>query len=424
MTEAGGKGGYLLAPYRVLELAGELTFMCGRLLGDLGADVVVVEPPEGCPARRRGPYYRDERDPEKSLFWLAFNTSKKGITLDVSKVEGQELLRELARSADVFIESCRPGSLAEIGLGFETLSRLNPGLIYTSITPFGQRGPHAQWKGTDLTIQARCGFLYLTGNKDLPPVRISIPMIATKSGIEAATAALFALFWRNQTGDGQRIDVSAQAVGIWQLMSATAYPSLHGTNKTRDGERYSAGFGNARALFPCADGYITFFLASGRVGAPSLTAMANWMESEGKLPESMRAKDWDNWDVNQAARNEGERDQVAILNEAIIAFLATKSKKEIFERALRDKILAAPVNNVEDLVTHPQLIARKFFKDLPHNSIDGDIKFPGHWAIMNSCNAGPRFRAPAKGEHNEEIYCERLGHSKADLHRLRERGVV
>ena len=415
---------YLLTPYRVLDLTGETGLMCGKVLGDLGAEVVIVEPPEGHPARAIGPFYEDEVHPEKSLFWFAFNTSKKGMTLDFTRSEGQQLLKELVKQSDIVIESFAPGYLDALGLGYASLSAIKPELIFTSITPFGQSGPRKDWQGTDLTLQARCGFQYLLGDPDRAPVRISVPMIAVKAGVEAANATLFALFHRNRKGEGQHVDVSIQATGVWQMMNASSFPKHHGTNQARAGDRYNAGFGNARAILPCADGYVTFFTAGGHMGAPTLYAMGRWMESEGKLPDLMRGKKWEEWDLAKLATDPKAQQEMDDLNETIALFLATKSKWEIFERAFKERILAAPVNNVKDLVEHPQPIARGFFRTLAHPELGADILYPGHWALMNNAQAGPRFRAPRIGEHNEEVYCQRLGYSEEQLRTWRQGGIV
>jgi crotonobetainyl-CoA:carnitine CoA-transferase CaiB-like acyl-CoA transferase len=415
---------YLLTPYRVLDLSGETGFMCGKVLGDFGADVVIVEPPGGHPARSIGPFYKDEVHPEKSLFWFAFNTSKKGITLDLTRAAGQQLLQELVRQTDIIIESFAPGYLDALGVGYAALSAIKPDLIFTSITPFGQAGPRRNWKGTDLTLQARCGFQFLLGDPDRAPVRLSVPMTAVKAGVEAANASLFALFHRNTNGVGQYVDVSIQATGVWQMMNASSFPKHHGTNQGRAGDRYNAGFGNARAILPCADGYVTFFTAGGHMGAPTLYAMSRWMESEGKVPELMRGKKWEEWDLARLAKDVKAQQEMDDLNETIATFLATKSKWEIFERAFNEKILAAPVSNVKDLVEHPQPNARGFFCQLSHPELGTEILYPGHWALMNNAQAGPRFRAPRIGEHNEVIYCQRLGYGKDQLEEWRRSGVV
>jgi len=151
----------LLNPYRVLDLTDEKGLLCAKLLGDLGADVIKIERPGGDPARNIGPFYHDEHDPEKSLFWLAFNTNKRGTTLDIEKVEGQTILKRLVKTADLLVESFPPGYMASLGLGYSDLDRLNPRLIMVSITPFGQSGPYKDYKAPDIVAWAMGGQMYL-----------------------------------------------------------------------------------------------------------------------------------------------------------------------------------------------------------------------------------------------------------------------
>ena len=142
----------MLSCYRVLDLSNEKGFLCGRALGDFGADVIKIERPGGEPGRNIGPFYHDEVDPEKSLYWFAVNAGKRGITLDIETADGREILKELLKKADFLIESFRPGYMDSIGLGYDELSRLNSGLVMTSITPFGQTGPWADYQADDIVL--------------------------------------------------------------------------------------------------------------------------------------------------------------------------------------------------------------------------------------------------------------------------------
>src|SRR3990170_3305135 len=163
----------MLSPYRVLDLTDEKGLLCGKILGDLGADVIKIERPGGDPARRIGPFYHDEPHPEKSLFWFAFNTSKRGITLNIETADGQEIFKRLVQTADFVIETFPPGYLAKLGLGYSDLEKINPGIILVSITPFGQTGPYKDWKGADIVAWATGGDMAPWGEPDRPPIRIS-----------------------------------------------------------------------------------------------------------------------------------------------------------------------------------------------------------------------------------------------------------
>src|SRR5580700_10540846 len=164
-----------LEPYRVLDLSDERGLLCGQLLADLGADVIVVEPPGGSPVRRLAPFYQDRPDPNGSLYWWAYNRNTRAITLDITAAQGRALLLQLIVRVDFLIESAPPGRMDSLGLGYVDLAQTNPGLIYVSISPFGQTGPKADWASSDLIVMAAGGPLALTGDDDRPPLRVSVP---------------------------------------------------------------------------------------------------------------------------------------------------------------------------------------------------------------------------------------------------------
>src|SRR5262249_40583124 len=162
-------------PYRVLDLTDEGAMICGQILGDLGADVILIEPPAGVQARRIGPFADNQPEVNRSLNFWSLNRNKRGITLDLETGAGKENLLGLVKSSDILVESFAPGHLDRLGLGYKALAETNPGLIMISITPFGQRGPKANWAATDLTVTAASSVLFMTGDEDRPPVYVSIP---------------------------------------------------------------------------------------------------------------------------------------------------------------------------------------------------------------------------------------------------------
>ena len=220
---------------RVLDLTGEPGFLAGMLLGELGADVVKVEPPAGDPARRRPPFWGGIPDPERALLWLALNTSKRGLTLDLDRPRGRELFLDLVRRADVLLESEPPGRMAERGIGWQELQAENPRLVHCAVTPFGQSGPHAGWRGSDLTVCARSGNLYATGDPDRAPVRCSLPVAYYHGGIEAAVGVVFALLAREETGRGQHVDVALQEAMVMPNIGAAAMFPMTGLRGGRAG---------------------------------------------------------------------------------------------------------------------------------------------------------------------------------------------
>ncbi len=199
-----------LRPYRVLDLSDEKGFLCGRMLGDLGADVIKVEPPGGDPSRLHGPFIRVEADSEKSLYWLAFNFNKRGVALNLETADGRELFKRMVEKADFLVETFRPGYLAGLGLGYESLKKLNSRLVMVSITPFGQTGPRAQWKADDIVAMAAGGYMAVTGDEDRPPLRVGVPQSYVLAGSQAAAGALLAHAMRQANGEGQHVDVSLQ----------------------------------------------------------------------------------------------------------------------------------------------------------------------------------------------------------------------
>jgi crotonobetainyl-CoA:carnitine CoA-transferase CaiB-like acyl-CoA transferase len=182
-----------LSDLRVLDLAGPIGVYCGKLLADLGADVIKIEPPAGDPMRGYGPFYEDDPQPEKSLYWWHFNTNKRGITLNITTAEGQALFRRLARDSDIVIESFTPGYLEELGLGYRSLHGLNRGLIMTSVTPFGQEGPYSRFKGADIVGQAMGGIMDQVGFPDRPPYVIGGEIGYWTASTLAADATMLAL---------------------------------------------------------------------------------------------------------------------------------------------------------------------------------------------------------------------------------------
>src|SRR5271156_947248 len=197
-----------LARYRVLDLTDERGLLCGQLLADLGADTIVVEPPGGSSVRRLAPFYQDRRDPDGSLYWWAYNRNKRAITLDFTAPEGRALLLQMVAGADFLIESAAPGHMTGLGLGFDDLARINPRLVYVSISPFGGSGPKAGWAASDLTVMAAGGPLALTGDDDRPPLRVSVPQAYLHAAADGALGAMLAHFHRVRSGHGQHVDVS------------------------------------------------------------------------------------------------------------------------------------------------------------------------------------------------------------------------
>jgi len=412
----------LLAPYRVLDLTDNSGWLCGRILGDLGADVVKIEPPGGDPGRRGGPFYRDDPDPSKSLAWFAYNANKRGITLALDTGPGQRLLRRLAQRADFLIESSPPGYLDARDLGYRALREANLRLVYTSITPFGQSGPYAHYRASDLIAMAMSGFMSLVGEPGRPPLRVSLPQAAMWTGMHAAAGTLIAHHYREATGRGQHVDVSMQASVLWALANAPANWSLLREDLHRGGSRIvgrSMTGARMRAIYRCRDGHINFIFYGGEAGKRSNEGMVQWMAELNEAPEWLRQKDWGAFNV--ASSGQEEIDQ---LERPFVEFLSRRTKAEFAAESLKRGILGYPVADVRDIRDDPQLEARDFWQPVKHPELDATITYPGAFARFSAPACRIARRAPGIGEHNDEIYGMELGLSDDELQTLRQGGIV
>jgi len=415
------KTGSMLSPYRVLDLTDEKGFLAGKILADLGADVIKVEKPGGDLSRNIGPFYHDIPDEEKSLYWFAYNVNKRGITLDIKTADGQELFRRLVKTADFVIESFPPGFMGRLGLDYDSLSRLNPGLIMVSITPFGQTGPYSEYKASDIIAMASGGLMWLLGDPDRAPVRLSLPQAFLHVGAEAAAAALIALYHRGVTGEGQYVDVAMQASLTMLTANAVPYWELNQVIIKRIGA-YRAGLTAStrqRLLWPCKDGWVIFYILGGAFGARSNRALAQWMDSEGMADDFIKNMDWETFDMATATQETQD------LLEAVTAkFFLTKTKQELYQAAIEKGLGLCPVSIPEDLLENSQLKARNFWVEIDHPELGAAITYPGAFAQTSETPLTMRQRPPLIGEHNEEIYVNELGLSRQELVTLKESGVI
>jgi crotonobetainyl-CoA:carnitine CoA-transferase CaiB-like acyl-CoA transferase len=403
----------LFSDVRVLDLSDESGCLAGKILGDLGADVIKVEPPGGDRDARRAPFLGDVPDPERSLAWLAGNTSKRGVTLAWGRPEGRALLLRLVEGADVLIETAPPGALEEQGLTEAVLASRNPRLVHCAITPFGGSGPRASWRAGDLVAVAMGGNAALTGDPDRPPLRCSLPTAYYHAGPEAAAGIAAALYARDDTGRGQRVDVSLQECQAGTLLGG---PALE---RFRDpGRRAVARLGRTREIWPVRDGFVSFGLRGGPARAANLRATVEYMSEAGAAPDWLRAIDWSRYDPNALSDEE-----LARLEAVFGAFFAGRTRRELYEEALRRRILLAPCNDAGEIAEHPQLRARDFFVALDYPELGASLEHPARFASDSLGGCGVRRRAPRIGEHNAEVYGE-LGLSPGELRELAARGVL
>lgn len=410
----------MLGPYHVLDLTDEQGYYCGQLLGQLGADVVKVEPPGGDAGRRIPPFVHDEPDPEKSLYWLALNTNKRGITLDTGLARGQEVFRELVKRADVVVESFPPGHLDKLGLGWAALEAVNPRLVLTSVTPFGSSGPYRGYKGSDLVGWAMGGLLAQTGDPERPPVRVShVNFAYSMAGMDAAWGTVMALYARGQTGRGQQVTVSVQkSVAKTNFMAHEVF-EVTGKEQKRASSFYRVERSDVklRSVWECRDGYVAFLIFGGHWGAThDNPRLVQWLDEEGMADDYLRGLDW-----SKLRWRHQSPEEVARIHSYMERFFKSKTKAELLEGAIKRRLAIQPVNAPSDILAHPQLKSRGYWQPVEQQNGES-LLYPGRFCLPSVSPCRHWRRAPRIGEHNDEVYCGELGMSAkqvADLIRDR-----
>lgn len=374
----------MLSDYRILDLTDDRGHFTGLLLAQLGAEVILVEPPGGHRTRHRGPYLDDVADPDRSIEFHAFNRGKRSVV-----VENHEQLLALAATADVVIAS------GAIEADLEAMRADDPALVTTAITAFGETGPKADWLATDLTIVAASGTMSLTGDRDRPPVRVGPPQAWLNASADAAGAILIAMHERRHSGLGQHIDVSAQESFLdcsqFQLMTALVGREIP--------QRLPGAVKLGEFLIPwvyeCADGHVTITFLFGPMMAPFTNRMVHWMYEEGFVDEKVRDKDWADFGL---AVFEG-RDSIDDFNDAIKAlqaFALTKTKAELLDRGLAANLLIAPITTTADVMALDQLADRNYWDEVEIDGGEGPrtVRFPGTIAKFSEHPRPPLAPAP------------------------------
>jgi len=412
----------LLSPYRVLDLTTERGLLCGQLLGDLGADVIKIEPPGGSPARRLGPFLDDQPHPDRSLYWWAYNRNKRSITLDIDRPEGRDLLKQLVPSADFVIESFNPGEMAGRGLGYDDLAALNPAIIYTSISAFGQDGPKATYADSDLVLMAAGGPLILTGDDDRPPVRLSVPQAYLHASADAAVGALVAHHESILSGRGQHVDVAAEESVAMATQSYVLAASLGSVEARRMSGGVKIGPLDIPLVWPARDGYIALTFLFGTALGVFTRKLMEYLCERGFCDESTRDKDWIalGEQLFSGAEPLSEFERVI---EIVRTFTRSHTKAELLQFAVERGFLMTPITTIEEVVKSPQLESRGYWQSIEHPELGRRILYPGPFAKFSATPLQYRRRPPLVGEHNREIYGE-LGINANQLADLAAKGIV
>ena len=348
----------MLDGLRVVELAARDVWgasavaHCGRILADLGADVVKAEPPEGDPVRRVPPYVGDRAHPDRGLLWIALNASKRGVVLDPADGARRAAL---LRDADVVVQ---PSLLID--------PRSDPRLVVVTITPYGASGPLADTPASDLEVTAASGSLWLAGEPGGAPVRTTLPQSPFWTGMYAATGALLAIIQRRTTGRGQHVDVSGQQSMVTVHPPAPVFADVAKEEHMRLGPNLlgrSIVGARFRNIWPCADGHVSFAIQGGPIGRHTGRMLAAWMGERGFSAKRFRAIEWDTFDNRTLSQAD-----VDALEAEVGAFLRTLSKREFFAGVIARNMLGYPVADAADIYADEQLRARTFWQDV---AIDG-----------------------------------------------------
>jgi benzylsuccinate CoA-transferase BbsE subunit len=419
----------MLSPYRVLDLTNERGLFSGKLLGDLGADVIKIERPGGDPARSFGPFFHDIPDPEKSLYWIGLNTNKRGITLNIKSAAGQAIFKNLCRTADILFESFDPDYMDGLGLGYTALKEVNPRLIVASITGFGQSGPYRDYKAPSIVLWALSGQAYITGDADRSPLSPSYPIPYFFGAMQATIGALIALYHRVATGQGQYVDAPALLSLAWATGSDPQGLWLNdGQIVTRNGRIWprpqpAPGGGikyvNVPLTYPCKDGGIKFFPFVDEGMLPSTNGMTQWTIEEGLASEAVKKVDWSTWNWQTVSQ-----ETIDDITGCFARLFMRHTKAELWEEARKRSVQLYPVFTVADMVSFPQLSTREYWEEVEHPELGTTITYPGAFAKLAEGSCGIRRRAPRIGEHNEEVYINEMGMSPKDLELLRQAGDI
>lgn len=410
-----------LSGYRVLDFADEKGQLCGRLLAEMGADVIKVEPREGDPTRRNGPFFRGEEGPGTSLYWWAMNAGKRSVTCELRLEPGRELAAKLAEKADMVIETFAPGQAAKNGLDYATLSARNPSLVVVSITNFGQSGPYANLLATDIVGSAMGGLMHLNGDDEHGPLRTTAPQAYAQVNVQASVGAMVALYARGVNGgQGQHVDVSMQEAVANAMDNAQQTWDLRHVNVRGPGvRRMIAGTPGPRYIFETRDGWITALQAGGLFG-PNAGAIIDWLSETGEA----RGLDSPEWRARLTSMSVAATDDLGFVEETMALFCRSRLKEELVAEAQRRGAGWAPVFSPREIVESKQLGARDFWVRVHHEDAGESFIYPGPPYRGSGTPWKQRGRAPHIGEHNEQVYGDLLGLDSTELGRLRARMVI
>ena len=394
-----------LSDLQIIDLSqGVAGAFCSKLFADFGAKVIKVEPPNGDPMRRLGPFRDGSLSPDGGGLFLHLNTNKKSLTLDISSETGRHLFKRLLAQADVLIESFAPGQMDSWGLGYGSIGEEFPDLIYASVTPFGQSGPYKSYKGDNIAAQALCSYAYTTGDPEKEPLATNANLADYFAGAHLYVAILAAIAYRNTYGGGQYIDLSVfESITMADDYNYSSYAAT-GAIRRRYYSRLLMSYPND--IFPCKDGYISF--VPGRADFPTMVAILmerpELMEHPLFVKATERVFSWREF------------------NELVMPWFQSHSKEEILERAQELRLAFAPTPDSKELLEDKHLRERNYFVAIDHPEV-GCLEVTGAPFRMSETPfvAG---RAPLLGEHEGELLVDELGLTQEELKVLHAQGII
>lgn len=377
---------------------------CTKLLADFGAEVLKVERPGGDPTRRMAPFLNDDVDSEKSLVFAYLNTNKQSVTLNFKTERGIQVLKSLIEHTDVVVENFAPRIMASLGLDFESLQKINPRLVLTSISNFGQTGPYRDYKAADIIEYAMGGLMYISGGYDREPLKHAFNQAQFKAGTDGAAATLMAMYHQRLTGEGQHVDISIQeavATGLRDVVNNFTY-----TGAVR--RRQPNHSGDLSRLRASSDGHL--------IPNPGIGTGLNW----GVMVDFMDLPELGDDKFNSPSARLVNAEE---LGQILDSYYLKQNKYERFYAAHEKRFIFGVVQSPEEVMADPQFEARSFFVDIDHPAL-GTLKYPGAPFEMSGTPWDVRTPAPSLGQHNQEIIVQRLGHTPEDLAQARSNEII
>ncbi len=395
-----------LSDVKVLDLTWHIAGpYCTKLFADYGADVIKIEKPgEGDPARRMPPFFKDDPHPEKSGLFLDLNTNKRSITLNLKSKTGQKIFKELVKDMDIVVESFSPHVMPSLGLSYEEMEKINPSLVMTSVSNFGQTGPYRDYEASDLTEEGMGHALYARGDPAREPQKLNAYAMQYQGGNTGATATMFAFYAARYKGIGQHVDVSIMECGLSAIDMRPAmllsyqYTGLVSTREP------NVAFGILPfGVYPCSDGFLEVGVA-----LPQWARVVKMLE----MP-----------DLPERFPNLFDMERKGELDAIILPWFAERTKQEVMEIAQAQRVYITAVQTPGDLVEDPHFKERQYWAEIDH-PVTGELTYPGAPFKSEETPWQVRRPAPLLGQHNDEVYRDKLGYSKDDLVKLRERGII